>query len=80
MKAIEIKNNFHNLIDSIDNEALLLNFYNIIKDRLDAKDGTLWELLTYKEQEELILLAEEADLGGNYISHDKIKTKHKKWL
>ena len=80
MKAIEIKNNFHNLIDSIDNEVLLLSFYNLIKDRHAAKDGELWEQLNYKEQEELLFLSEEADLGKNYISHDKMKTKHKKWL
>ncbi|MBT3385581.1 MAG: hypothetical protein HN778_14720 [Prolixibacteraceae bacterium] len=80
MKAIELKNSFHDLIDSIDNEALLLNFYHLIKNRYSAKEGELWELLTYKEQEELLFLAEEADLGKNSISHDKMKTKHKKWL
>ncbi len=80
MKAIELKNSFHNLIDSIDNEVLLLNFYHLIKNRHTAKDGELWEQLTYKEQEESLHLSEEADLGKNYISHDKMKTKHKKWL
>ena len=80
MKALELNNSFHNFIDSIDNEVLLLNFYHLIKNRHAAKDGELWEQLTYKEQEELLLLSEEADLGTNYISHDKMKTKHKKWL
>jgi hypothetical protein len=30
MNTIELKKNFHILIDSIDNENLLINFYDII--------------------------------------------------
>ena len=33
MDTIELKKNFHLLIDSIDNEILLINFYEIIKKR-----------------------------------------------
>ncbi len=31
--AIELKKSFHLLIDSIDNENLLLNFYDLLKQR-----------------------------------------------
>ena len=30
MTTIELKKNFHRLIDSIDNEGLLLRFYDLI--------------------------------------------------
>jgi len=34
MNTIELKKAFHNLIDSIDNERLLFNFYDLIKNRI----------------------------------------------
>ena len=39
MNALEIKRNFHNLIDSIDNEKFLSNFYDLIKNRISNKEG-----------------------------------------
>ncbi len=46
MNTLELKKDFHNLIDSIDNETLLSDFYILIKERLSGKDGKLWKGLT----------------------------------
>ena len=80
MNTIELKKSFHLLIDSIDNENLLINFYDIIKKRSSAKDGQLWERLTNQEREELLLALEESEDPKNLISHDEMKKKHQKWL
>jgi hypothetical protein len=80
MNTIELKQNFHHLIDSIDNENLLINFYNLIKKRSLAKEGQLWNKLTDQEQEELLLSLEESENPENLISHDEMIKKHKKWL
>ena len=80
MNTIELKKNFHLLIDSIDNENLLISFYDLIKQRSSAREGQLWNRLTKAEQDELLLALEESDNPGNLISHDEMVAKHKKWL
>lgn len=80
MNTIELKKNFHHLIDSIDNANLLSDFYDLIKKRLSSKDGQLWNILTKKEQEELFLAFEESENPENLISHEEMKKKHEKWL
>jgi len=80
MNTIELKQNFHHLIDSIDNEKLLINFYDLIKKRTTVKEGQLWNNLTEQEQQELILSLDESKNHENLIDHEEMKIKHKKWL
>ncbi len=80
MDTIELKKSFHLLIDSIDNENLLINFYDIIKKRSSAKEGQLWEKLTIKDKKELLLALEESEDPENLISHEEMKKRHQKWL
>lgn len=70
----------HDLIDSIDNDNLLINFYDLIKRRTSTKEGQLWGKLTKQEQEELLLTLEEINKPENMISQDEMKKKHRKWL
>ena len=80
MNTIELKKSFHDLIDSIDNENLLINFYELMKKRTSIKEGQLWSRLTKQEQEELLSTLEESKNPENLTSHEKMKEKHKKWL
>ena len=80
MNTIEIKQNFHHLIDNIDNENLLISFYDLIMKRTTAKEGQLWNKLTEQEQQELILSFDESKKPENLIDHEDMKKKHKKWL
>jgi hypothetical protein len=80
MNTLELKRNFHNLIDSIDNESLLSGFYELLKTRITDKEGNLWKRLSEKEQEELLLSFEESEKPENLISHVEMRNKHEKWL
>jgi hypothetical protein len=80
MKTLELKKNFHLLIDSIDNENLLATFYDLIKKRTSIKEGQLWSRLSTKEQEELLSALEESENPENLINHEEMVTKHKQWL
>jgi hypothetical protein len=80
MNTLELKKNFHLLIDSIDNEDLLASFYDLIKKRSSTKEGQLWNRLTYQEQEELISAIGESKNPEYLISNDEMKKKHGKWL
>lgn len=80
MNTIELKNNFHHLIDSINNDIILSKFYAIMARTNERSDGKLWGRLTEDEQEELIRADIESNDLSNLISHADIQQKHKKWL
>ena len=77
MNTIKLKENFHLLIDSIENEKLLSNFYNLIKKTSLAKEGHLWNRLTDQEQEELLLSLEESKNPENLISHEEMRMNNR---
>jgi hypothetical protein len=80
MNTIELKNNLHQLIDSIGNENVLAKFYSIMVKIKEHPEGKLWSRLTDAEQEELILADLESKDPNNLISKAEIEKKHKKWL
>jgi hypothetical protein len=80
MDTVELRKSFHLLIDNIENEHLLMNFYDLIKSRLAMKEGQLWNRLTSSEQQELLLALNEIENPNNLISNKEMKKKHKKWL
>ena len=80
MNAIALKKSFHLLIDSIENENLLLTFYELMKTRSSSKEGHLWKSLTQKERDEMLLSFEESEISDNLISHDEMVKKRNKWL
>ncbi len=80
MTTLELKNNFHHLIDSIENKNLLQEFYELMLRKKASKDGRLWAMLSKDEIEELLLANEESENSDNLISHEEMKEKYSKWL
>ena len=80
MTTVELKNNFHHLIDSIENENLLQKFYELMLRKRLTRDGMLWKKLSKDEIEELLSANEECEESENLIPHDEMKKKHAEWL
>ena len=80
METTQLKDNFHQLIDSIDNDRILAKFFGLMSKTKDSVDGQLWSRLSKEEQEELILSDIESEDPKNLISHTIIQKKHNKWL
>lgn len=80
MTAAELKKNFHDLIDNIHNEKILINFYEIMKERIELTEGLLWKMLSKSELEELTSAIEESYHPQNLISNKEMINKHKQWL
>jgi len=80
MTTIEIRKNFHSLIDSIDNENILLFFYDLMKRKSNSKEGQIWNQLSNDSKKELLLSVHESENPDNLISHEDLKNKHNKWL
>ena len=50
MKPSDIRSNFHNLIDRIDNESLLMKFYDLMIKSTTSKEGQLYKQLTLSRE------------------------------
>ncbi len=80
MGTIELKNEFHELIDRIKNKAILEKFY-FLMDNADKSSGQpLFDKLSDEEKQDLLLSDEESSIKDNLLPHDEVKKKHGKWL
>jgi hypothetical protein len=77
MTITEIKNNFHNLIDDVDNEELLSYFYNAF---YYSSQNKILSDLSESEKREILKAYQESEDESELIEHDKVKEKYKKWL
>ncbi len=80
MENTQLKINFHQLIDRIDNETILNKFFGLMVKASEAKEGELWGRLSEEEQNELILSDIESEYPENIIPQTDIQKKHSKWL
>jgi hypothetical protein len=80
MERSDIKNKFHSLIEKIDNENLLMKFYDLMIQSATVEEGQLYAQLTDEQKDVLMLAEEESNDPANLISHIEQKKKHKKWL
>ncbi len=74
------KDEFHKLIDRIDNEQLLKGYFELILRLNNNQTGKLWDSLSSEEKEELLLSYEESLDPKNLISHEDVMAQHDKWL
>jgi len=80
MKTSELKTNFHQLIDDISNEAMLVKFYEIMSIANVSNEGSLLKNLSMDEQQELIEIEKDSHIIENLIDHSSMELKFKKWL
>lgn len=80
MSTIELRTNFHELIDSFNNDSVLSKFYDLLLKAKESKESQLWSRLTIEEQEELKQIEENSHNSENIIAHSEVLKKHTKWL
>jgi len=76
MDMLDIKNNFHQLIESIEDEAILLNFYHLMSLQFSENNPLLIDRLSSKQYQELMLAFEESFEEDNLIEHAEIKERY----
>lgn len=80
MNTIELKNNFHELIDNFEDESVLSSFFELMQNANSKENGRLWNRLSIAEQEELLIALEESEFDNNLIDNDEVMSKYKEWL
>lgn len=76
---MSIKDDFHHLIDTIEDEQVLNGFFQLIKANT-GEYGQLWSGLTEEQKKELLIAYDESFDTQNLISHDEVKKQHERWL
>jgi hypothetical protein len=78
MELKELKSEFHELIDQINDPELLLQFYDAISTSVKPGNSS-WHLLSIERQHEILEAYEESEDDNNLISLADIKSKYDKW-
>lgn len=77
---MKTKDEFHNLIDKIEDEEVLKGYFKLIQRLNNNQTGELWDSLSLAEKDELLLSYDESFKPNNLISHEEVKKQHDKWL
>ena len=70
-----IKNELHELIDRVDDEAVLARFLGAISTEVDG-----WHTISAEEKAEIMEAYEESKDPANLLSHEEVKQQYAKWL
>jgi hypothetical protein len=79
-ESMRIKEEFHHLIDSIEDEQVLKGYYALINNLNNGETGRHWNSLTDEQKEEVLLSYEESFNEENLISHEEVVKSLEKWL
>lgn len=74
------REDFHNLIDKIQDEEILKGYFKLIEKLNNSQTGELWNSLNDEEKAELLLSYDESFNSSNLISHGQVQKQHHKWL
>lgn len=77
MSIEEIKSNFHNLIDDVNDMDLLKNYYEGLYISVNKR---LQNELSEEGKKKILQAYEESEIESNLIDNDVVKEKINKWL
>ncbi|MCW5907977.1 MAG: hypothetical protein KIS94_08975 [Chitinophagales bacterium] len=80
MELTKVRNRFHQMIDEVENQDMLLMFFELFKWRVSEPDSGLWKSLTPKEKAALVKAYKESETEANLVSEVVVKRKYSKWL
>lgn len=78
MKLEELKSDFHNLIDQINDPELLSQLYDVLNQSKQL-ENSLWQSLSPEMRKEVLEAYNESEDDANLISLQDIKLKNKEW-
>ena len=80
MNKTVLKTNLHKLIDQIESQNLLEEYYNEMKTLIQKTKVSAWDSLTEEQKKEVLLSYEESENGDNLLDNDTVMKKYKDWL
>lgn len=80
MNKTALKTHLHKLIDQIDNQNLLEEYYQELKLLIQKSQVNVWDSLTNEQKKEVLLSYEESEEDQNLIDNNSVMDKYKDWL
>ncbi len=80
MNKTTLKSNLHKFIDQIDNQNLLEEYYQEMKNLIQKSQISIWDSLTEEQKKEVILSYEESKIETYLVDNKTVMNKYKKWL
>lgn len=75
-----IKQQFHNLIDQVDDENVLTRYLGAISSEVNGESADFWNDLSPEEQADILEAYKESEDESNLISNEVVKQRYAKWL
>jgi len=80
MNKKALKTSLHKLIDKIENQNLLEEYYNEMKTLIQKTQVSAWDSLTEEQKKEVLLSYEESENDDNLMDNDTVMRNYKDWL
>ncbi len=80
MNKTTLRSNLHKLIDRIENQNLLEEYYKEIKSIIEKSQDKIWDKLTEEQKREILLSYEESESDNHLLDHDSVMNKYRDWL
>ena len=80
MTVTELRSNLHHLIEKIESEELLSAIHDLLKQKEQSTEGSLFNSLSDGEKSELLDSEEASKDKSNLVENDEVMKKYKKWL
>lgn len=75
-----VRNNLHEIIDTIEDEALLQSIYELLEETRSQKAGEIWSTMSESQRKETLAAEQEIPYPDKQIDHEEMKKRNKKWL
>lgn len=74
-----IKHQFHDLIDQIDDEAVLARHLGEISSEINRESTDFWDDLTIEERTDIMEAIDQIDNPAKQITHEESIKRHAPW-
>lgn len=74
-----IKDQFHNLIDRVQDEAVLVRYLGAISSEIKGESLDLWNDLTTQQQKGILEAIDQTEDPSRLISHEEAMKRHAPW-
>ncbi len=72
MSTVDLKLNIHKLIETIQNEQLLITIYDFLKVKQSEKPGKLWDSLSEDDKREILMVFDESEDESNLVEASRV--------
>lgn len=76
----QIKHELHQLIDRLDDEAVLTRYLGAIASEVDKPVADFWDDLTPAQQADVLDAHAESDDDTNLLPNEAVKQRYTQWL